>query len=124
MKESIILIGPIGAGKSTIAELLSKRLSIPWYSLDAEAQKYAEPLGYKIRRWHAIKRRDLFRAYEYRRSFYDDIVVQFLATHDHGILDFGGGHPIVPDRNKQENIKNTFKPYRNIFLLMPTTDVE
>jgi len=124
MKEPIILIGPIGSGKSTIAEILAKKLSLPWYSLDAEAEKYAKPLGYKIRRWHALKGKDLFRAYAYRRNFYDDMVVQFLAAHTEGILDFGGGHPIVPDPQKQQTITKALRPYANTFLLMPTPDTE
>ena len=120
----ILLIGPIGAGKTTIGEMLSKKLSVPFYSLDEEAQQYAVPLGYKIRRWHALKGKDLLRAYEYRRSFYDEIVPQFLAAHKDGIFDFGGGHPIVPDPKKQERIKKALMPYKNIFLLMPTSDIK
>ena len=39
--------------------------------------------------------------YTYRRSFFDAVVVQFLAEHAHGILELGGGHPILPDDEKQ-----------------------
>jgi shikimate kinase len=122
--EPIILIGPINAGKSTVAELLAERLSMPLYSLDAEAQQYAVPLGYDIEQYNSMKEENLVAAYEYRRGFYDDLVMQFLKAHDQGILDFGAGHPVVSDPRKQQRINDALKPYQNIFLLMPMPDVQ
>jgi hypothetical protein len=46
----------------------------------------------------------------------------FLASHEHGVLDLGGGHPIVPDRDKQAVIKKALAPYEHVFLLMPASD--
>jgi shikimate kinase len=123
LKKSIILIGPIGAGKTTIGRMVAEKLSLPSYSLDAEPQ-LATSLGYDVEQYKSILIKNGPRAaYEYRRSFYDRLVPKFLAAHDHGVLDFGGGHPVVPDREKQEAIKKAFEPYPHIFLLMPSPDV-
>ena len=39
MKHSIYLIGPTASGKSTLAPLLAKNLSLPWCDLDQEVEK-------------------------------------------------------------------------------------
>ena len=118
----IIFIGPIGAGKSTIAKMVAEELSIPSFSLDKEGH-LAAAVGYDFERYKRMwKENGLHDAYKYRRSFYDRLVPLFLASHDHGVLDLGGGHPIVPDQAKQEVIKKAFAPYENIFLIMPTPD--
>lgn len=48
MKKDIILIGPVGAGKSTIGEMLSKKLGIPQCSLDFIRDKYYKEIGFSI----------------------------------------------------------------------------
>ncbi|WP_157672097.1 AAA family ATPase [Cellvibrio sp. PSBB006] len=45
-ENGIILIGPIGAGKSTIGKLLSKRLNMPQCSIDKYRWGYYEEMGY------------------------------------------------------------------------------
>jgi hypothetical protein len=120
----ILLIGPINAGKTTVATLLSEKLSLPVHSLDAMVNSYATPLGYDAEKYEDMKQRDVRTAYEYRRSFYDEIVTRFLRDHSEGILDFGAGYPVVSDPLKQQRIKEALRPYRNVILLMPSEDVE
>jgi len=122
--QNIIFIGPIGAGKSTISEMVGKELSMPAYSLDAE-EHLAASLGYDVEHYKGMQEeKGLSEAYEYRRSFYDRLVPLFLKAHPEGVLDLGGGHPIVPDSKKQEEIKKALAPYPHVFLLMPTPDAE
>ena len=121
----IILIGPIGAGKTTVGKMLSTKLSTPFYSLDEEEKQYTAPLGYTDEKYDRIKEKEgPFPAYEYARGFFDEALVRFLEAHKNGVFDLGGGHPIVPDPEKQERIKAALKPYTNIFLLMPTEDLQ
>jgi shikimate kinase len=122
LMKPIIFIGPIGAGKSTLSKMIAEELSLPSFSLDAE-EHLATSVGYDVKRYEQMQEEQgLLDAYEYRRSFYDRLVPLFLASHDHGVLDLGGGHPIVPDRIKQETIKRVLEPYENIVLLMPTSN--
>ena len=102
--------------------MVAEELSLPQFSLDKE-EHLAAAVGYEVARYKQIgKEKGLLVAYEYRRSFYDRLVPLFLASHDLGVLDLGGGHPIASDRAKQEVIKNALAPYPHIFLLMPTLD--
>ena len=46
MKSSIILIGPLGAGKSTVGHVLAKKLGVPQCSVDDVRWKYYDEIGY------------------------------------------------------------------------------
>ena len=46
MKPEIILIGPIGSGKTTVAELLSIKTGLPRRSMDELRWKYYDEIGY------------------------------------------------------------------------------
>ena len=46
MHSAIILIGPICAGKSTIAQLLAAKLGIPRYEVDEDRWRYYDEIGY------------------------------------------------------------------------------
>ena len=43
---TIILIGPMSAGKSTVGQLLAEKLSLPSYSIDEFRWDYYAEIGY------------------------------------------------------------------------------
>src|SRR5205807_2047481 len=45
-RQEIVLIGPVCAGKSTVAQLLSSRLGVPWVDLDRIADPYYAAEGW------------------------------------------------------------------------------
>jgi len=104
--------------------MVADELSLPSFSLDKEPN-LSTSVGFDVEHYKRIwKVNGLLHAYEYRRSFYDRLVPLFLASHDHGVLDLGGGHPIASDRVKQNVIKEALAPYEHVFLLMPTPDAD
>ena len=46
MPSDIILIGPIGAGKSTVGSLLDTRIGLPQCSMDEYRWNYYKEIGY------------------------------------------------------------------------------
>lgn len=120
----IILIGPIRTGKTTVGQLLAASLSCPFTSLDEFEQAYTRPVGYDpaIAK-DLLSTQGLLRYYAYRRSFFDEAVVRFLANHTEGVLELGGGHPIVPDPEKQARITAALHPYNRVILVLPTPDL-
>ena len=84
LDNSIILIGPMGSGKSTIANLLCKKLNMPYVSLD--------------------NREQLSSLYEQRQNFESFKEFEFFLTGtvltnlpEPVIIDFGAGHSIYED---------------------------
>ena len=123
--EPIILIGPLKVGKTTIGKLLAKRLSCSYVSLDNLERSYTETVGFDgdIAATIQAHQGDLA-WYTYRRQFFDEAVVQFLAEHNSGVLELGGGHPILPNEEKQSRVNRALEPFGKVILLLPTSDIQ
>jgi hypothetical protein len=120
----IILIGPCGSGKTTIGTMLAERLNSPFASLDAVERTYTVPAGFDPDRAEELRNTGVpFAGYAYRRMFFDDAVIGFLADYPRGVLELGGGHPIIPDPEKQARVTAALRPYSRIILLLPTADL-
>ena len=51
MESLIILIGPMAAGKSTIAKILAEKLNLPQHPMDDVRWDYYEEIGYNKDFW-------------------------------------------------------------------------
>jgi len=125
MIEPIVLIGPLKTGKTTIERLLSAKLDMPFISLDKLERDYIRLVGFDDVQAEQIQTaRGDFEWYSYRRQFFDEAVVRFLAKYKQGILELGGGHPILPTEEQQRRVEAMLAPIRNTVLLMPTPNLE
>jgi shikimate kinase len=123
MKDDIILIGPIGSGKTTIAALLSEALDLPVVSLDVLRWDYYAEIGYDPQQAKLLMELDGFRAmYDYWKPFEIHAVERVLADHSDCIIEFGGGHSVYEDDTMFARAKHALTPYRNLVLLLPSPD--
>ncbi|HCK65322.1 MAG TPA: shikimate kinase [Anaerolineae bacterium] len=119
----IILIGPIGTGKSTVAELLSKRLNLPQFSMDDVRFDYYKEIGYDEE--YANRKRQeegLWAVYPYWKPFEAYAVERILIDHSNCIIDFGAGHSVYEDENLFERVQTALSAYPNVILLLPSAD--
>ena len=125
MYSDIILIGPQGSGKSTIGELLSKKLGLPQVSMDKLRWGYYKEIGYDEEKAKVLYEKDGFRAlYEYWKPFEAHAVERILAEHDNCIIDFGAGHSVYEDDELFNRVAKIMEPYKNIILLLPSPDLD
>lgn len=125
MSKDIILIGPIGAGKSTQGERLSKRLRLPQVQVDRVKWPYYEEIGFDQEFDDMLGNQAGFWArYLYWKEFECHAVERILAEHEHCVIDFGGGHSVYENNNHFARIRSALEPYRNVVLLIPSDDVE
>jgi shikimate kinase len=122
----IILIGPIGAGKSTQGQLLSEALGVPRYAMDDLRWTYYNEIGYSQ---EEAKRRGEegggFEAvYRYWKPFEQHAVERIVAEHPDGVIDFGAGHSVQDDPELCNRLETALAPYPNIVLLLPSADQE
>jgi shikimate kinase len=125
MKDTIILIGPISSGKTTVAELLAKRLARPQVSMDVERHAYYQEIGYD----EDLAQRKLdaggwWARYRYWKPFEAYAVERILADHPGAVIDFGAGHSVYEDDVLFARVAVMLAPYPNVFLLLPSPDVE
>lgn len=109
---TIILIGPMGTGKSTIAKLLENQIE-------------------GMRRISLDNKEILKILYEKERKFRDFKNFEFVLTgtvlsslKEPYIIDFGAGHSVYEDRNLREQMKKMCAQFKNIILLLPSMDKE
>ena len=123
MKFEIILIGPIGSGKSTIAELISMKTGLPRRSMDELRWKYYDEMGYdRDLARHHYQREGCWGIYRYWKSFEAYAVRRLLSDHDNCVIDFGAGNTVYEDDRLFHQVHETLTPYPYIVLLLPSPD--
>ena len=116
---SLVLIGPYGVGKTTLARLVAEQLSLPRYSLDELASNYSE--GIEDCAGAALTSQPAYdsAALEERHVY---LVTTFLNEHadEASILDLGAGHALF----SEDNIERVSSSFDNHFvvLLMPSNE--
>jgi len=95
MSDKVILIGPPGAGKSTIGNALAKKMKVAFADTDALIE---EKLGKKISDIFVDLGEPYFREQEL-------IVLSEVLTSDNGVISLGGGAPI--SMSAQELLRNS-----------------
>jgi shikimate kinase len=124
-KFEIILIGPVGSGKSTIAALLSKRLGLPRRSMDEVRWKYYDEISYD---WGTAKESHIqggfWGLYHYWKPFEAYAVKRLLENFRDCIFDFGGGNSVYEDDGLFEQVRELLAPYANVILLLPSPDLD
>lgn len=125
MKPEIILIGPIGSGKTTVAELLSMRTGLPRRSMDELRWKYYDEIGYD-RDLARQKRTEegFWGLYRYWKPFEAYAVKRLLSSFCDCIFDLGGGHSVYEDDELFQQVCDLLAPYSHVALLMPSPDIE
>ena len=105
---TIILIGPMGTGKSTIAKLLANQIEgVDRIPLDSKEQ---------LKGLYA--RRSNFRNFKNFEFVLTGTVLSSLRKPY--VIDFGAGHSIYEDEKLREQMKKMCSQFKNIILLLPS----
>src|ERR1051325_2390846 len=125
MISDIILIGPIGIGKSTLGKLLSLALEKPQVSMDDLRWAYYKQIGYDEERAEQLRSEGGFlKLYQYWKPFEAYSVERLLEEHSNCIIDFGAGHSVYEDDALFTRVQKVLEPYRNVILLLPSQDLD
>lgn len=123
MQTPIVLIGPMAAGKTTVAALLAARLNAVHIELDELRWDYYAEIGYDEA--HAKKLREehgFLAVYRYWKPFELHAVERVLADHPAGVISFGAGHSVYEDPALFERARQALAPYEHVILLIPCAD--
>jgi shikimate kinase len=121
----ILFIGPVRAGKSTLAKLVSLRLNLPLVPLDDIKERYYREAGYNNELAKQIRMQDGFLAFMFYRMLFEVHAVEcVLRDHYEAVIDCGAG--VGPFENTQDldHIQNLFQAIPNIFYLIPAENIK
>jgi hypothetical protein len=123
MRKEIVLIGPVGVGKTTVSKLLSERLNIPKVTMDDVLFGYFREVGFDEAHWRLIREKlGGPGAYRYLKVFGSYGVKRILEDHRNCIFDFGGGGVMGEFPDEFEAVKTALADFKNVVLLIPTKD--
>ena len=122
-RNELILIGPIGAGKSTLGALIAKRTGLRQYAMDEYRWQYYDEIGYDAKHVKDIEKQHGFRAvYSYWKPFEAHAVQRMLVEQSDCVIDFGAGHSVFEDAQLFERVREALSPFRNVVLILPSAD--
>ena len=121
----VVLIGPSGGGKSTLAPLVGEALGVPWLDLDELRGGYYGELGYDSEYAEKLRRDSgLDAMLAYWKPFEIHSVERVLQDHPAGhVLAFGGGQSVYDDPGFHQRAEKALAPH-TVVLLLPSRDVE
>ncbi|MBE9205456.1 shikimate kinase [Nostoc sp. LEGE 06077] len=124
MVSNIILIGPIGAGKSTIGELLANHLGIPQCSMDELRWGYYQEIGYDEKLAQQKRETEgLYSVYQYWKPFEAHAVERLVSEYKDCVIDFGAGPSVYEDTSLFQRVQKVLEPLPYVILLLPSPDL-
>jgi shikimate kinase len=123
MKSEIILIGPRGSGKTTIAELLYLKTFLPHCSMDLLRWNYYEEIGYdRSLAREKISEGGFWALYRYWKPFEAYAVKRLFEDYRECVFDLGGSHSVYEDPALFEQVRRVLASYLHVVLLLPSPD--
>ena len=126
MKPTIILIGPLGVGKSTVGHILAEKLGLPKCSVDLVRWKYYDEIGFDKAVASKLAESDqgIRGQLRYSEPFDAHAIERILADHGQGVIDFGASNSVYEDQYLLARVENILTPYPNVILLLPSSDLD
>lgn len=119
-------MGPMCAGKSTVAQLLAEQLGLPRYEVDEHRWGYYDEIGYDRADAARIAQSEqgMLGLLNYWKPFEAHAVARVLAEHQGCVIDFGAGHTVYEEAALFTQVQSALAPFPNVILLLPSPDLD
>jgi hypothetical protein len=122
---SVVLIGPMATGKTTVGTLLAHELGLPLRRLDELRHEYYAEICFDPEQANAYRaRNDVEGFLSFMEPFDAYAVERLLSEPQHCVLDFGAGHSVFAQEALFARVAQALVPYPFVILLVPAPDRE
>ncbi len=125
MCSNVIMMGPIGVGKSTIAGIVANRTGKAFIDLDEQRSRFYAETDYSNEK---AERRYLLKGirgwYQYQKPYELYSVRRILEEAMDSVIAFGGGQSDYTDKDQKNEFHRLMTPVKDSFLLIPFPDAE
>lgn len=119
---SVVLIGPVAVGKSTVGRALGALLGRRFVDVDATAAPFYAEVGQSVEQLVARAADEgIIRAHEWWQPARVHAVERVLATHEGSVIAFGAGHSHYEDRSNFDRVAALLRD-QLVVLLLPHDD--
>lgn len=124
--KSIILIGPMRAGKTTVSQLLADTLHIPNIRLDQIKAGYYAEMGYDVDHARELHSQGgLEKLLPYLKPFEAQLVERILTEYaENHVIDFGAGHSVYEEADLFDRVQAALSAFENVIYITPCADPE
>lgn len=121
-RNELVLIGPVCAGKSTVAELLAARHGVPHVDLDSIIRPYFESSPhFDAGVYNQLAADDGFTAaYRYSEPTLAYALEHALRDHHDCIFDVGAGYTSFLDEGLHDRAATALRPFATVVLIVPS----
>jgi shikimate kinase len=119
----LVLVGPAGAGKSTVGALVAHRIGVPFVDVDEVAGPWYAEVGWGLERLTAraaeVGRLAAEREWEPARVHALERVV---TAHPVTVVALGAGHTSVTRAHLADRVRAALAPVPHVVLVLPSPD--
>lgn len=118
----IVFIGPVCAGKSTLARALSIELGVRYVPLDAIRFYYFLQSGFSF--IEMMDKPDSKAVVRYWKPFELEAVERVVSDFSDSVLDFGAGQAHYTDPERITRLESILEPIPNVLHVVPSLDAD
>ncbi|MFF7755657.1 shikimate kinase [Streptomyces sp. NPDC007971] len=119
----MVLVGPAGAGKTSLGREIAARAHRPFVDLDAAADSYYAQVGWSIARLRgrigAVGRPTAEAEWEPARAH---AVACVVIDHPGAVIALGAGHTSYSDHQHLATVRTALEPCREVIRILPHPD--
>ncbi|MDA0245959.1 MAG: shikimate kinase [Chloroflexi bacterium] len=127
MRTDVILIGPYGAGKTTLRKLIADRLKWDDYALDDKRYHYLKEMeenyidvSNQMSTWELSSPN----WQKYNVCFVERFLLEYGESDKNCVLELGCGHSVYRDKEFFNRVQEILAPYPNVVLIRPSEKAE
>ena len=124
VKESVIIIGPMGVGKTSVSKILAETLDLEYIDVDELRWDYfnSQPDFDHDMMKKLHQSGDAAGTFQYMKPFEARYVEHIVNAYSSAVLDFGAGYTVYEDDALFLKVKACLAPYRHVVFLRYSPD--